>query len=111
MIISIDYRLVCSYFRCIFDDFNFGRLVLLLMSELNNSGVESSSIKGSDTTNQQNKFIELQDWCNKSLEQLDFSCALLAQCLDSDLSDLKRQSAVLNQCLETVYELRSKFEN
>lgn len=81
------------------------------MSENSKADADMSSVKTDDSPAVQNNFVELQEWCNKSLEQLDFSCALLSQCLDSDLSDLKRQSAVLNQCLDTVNELRSKLEN
>ena len=47
-----------------------------------------------------------QDWCNRSLEQLEMSAALLSQCLDSDLNDLNRQNSVLNQCLQEVLALK-----
>ena len=50
-----------------------------------------------------------QDWCNRSLEQLEMSAALLSQCLDSDLNDLNRQNAVLNQCLQEVIALKQRF--
>ena len=50
-----------------------------------------------------------QDWCNRSLEQLEMSAALLSQCLDSDLNDLNRQNAVLNQCLQDVLALKQRY--
>ena len=52
------------------------------------------------------EILRNQDWCNKSLDQLDMSAALLSQCLDSDLNDLKRQNAVLNQCLQEINAMK-----
>ena len=49
---------------------------------------------------------ELREWCEQSIEQLNLSAALIAQCLDSDIHDINKQNAVLEQCLREVESLR-----